>query len=485
MEVHPASLSITGGSALLTVTAGPPHVQDFSLQASRPLPNSITITSPLGSQAGGNPLLYWDDPFQITLPPLTAAPAHATPNSSIVTIVDVSLSSGATPVIGSSLTYLTLYDGSGDAVGTQAIARTIPGAAVGGFDFTFGGLAIASGAGGAGSSALGSATQIVAQSSGLHRQAHGTLGLTIQSVRVAATTRPSTAARGSAGDRPPTAAAADTGPDSDACRQARYKLDHYIYLEGLEASNTEVFFGNPEVLALLDAVDTACAPEPPPLPPCGTVAYPCDPGNDNIFDIPVPVDPSGFVMTRTGIPLQHARVVLQRSDAKTGPFSALPNGSVEMSASNRRNPDFTDVNGHFGWDVFPGYYRVAASRHGCRGMALSPSSPVPPPVTNLRLRLNCPGLHRARTVTRILSAKLRGPDTIVTLIVVRRGRRGARPTGLIALEVNGKPRGFAFINPRTGRATTLMFGHLRRGTRITAGYAGNARFAPSSARARR
>ena len=231
-------------------------------------------------------------------------------------------------------------------------------------------------------------------------------------------------------------------------------------------------------------MDAACAPDSPPPRPCGTGAYPCDPGNANIFDIPVPVDPSGFVMTRTGIPLEHARVVLQRSDTKTGPFGPLPNGSLEMSASNRRNPDLTDLTGHFGWDVFPGFYRVAATHPGCRGTVLSRSSPVPPPVTDLRLRLNCPGLHRARTLTRILSAKLRGPDTIVALRVARTGRHGSRPTGLITVQVGGKRRGFAFINPRTGRARILFAGRLPRDARITARYAGDARFEPS-ARARR
>ena len=103
MEVRPATATLQSGSALLTVVVGPPTVQDFALQISRPLPDSVTITSARGSQAGGNPLLYWDDPLQITLPPLTAAPAHATPKSLIVTIVDVALSSGTTPVLGSSL----------------------------------------------------------------------------------------------------------------------------------------------------------------------------------------------------------------------------------------------------------------------------------------------------------------------------------------------------------------------------------------------
>jgi hypothetical protein len=353
-----------------------------------------------------------------------------------------------------------------------------------------GGLAIASGAGGAGSSSLDSATDLLAQSTGLHRQAHGTLGLTIRSARVSSTAR-ATASRRDAGGHPSAVLAAagssDTGPNSVACQDAIDDITTYNRGFGVSGALFNLSAPDPGLDALLAAADAACGPEPPPappLPPCPG-SYPCDPGDENIFDIPLPVDPSGFVMTSTGIPLERARVVLQRSDTKTGRFSPLPNGSLEMSASNRRNPGSTDLNGHFGWDVFPGYYRVAASRHGCRGTALSPSSPVPPPVTDLRLRLNCPGLHRARTLTRILSAKLRGPDTIVTLIVVRRGRRGARPTGLITLEANGKPRGFAFINPRTGRATTLMFGHLRRGTRVTAGYAGNARFAPSSARAHR
>jgi hypothetical protein len=71
------------------------------------------------------------------------------------------------------------------------------------------------------------------------------------------------------------------------------------------------------------------------------------------------------------------------------------------------------------------------------------------------------------------------------LSVARTGRRGSKPTGLISLEANGKPRGFAFISPRTGRATILIAGRLRRGARITVRYAGNARFAPSGARARR
>jgi hypothetical protein len=191
------------------------------------------------------------------------------------------------------------------------------------------------------------------------------------------------------------------------------------------------------------------------------------------------------VTSLSGIPLEHARVVLERSETAAGPFTPPRNGGPVMSSSNRRNPDATDLNGHFGWDVFPGVYRVAASRHRCRGTALSPSSPVPPPVTNLRLRLNCPGLHRTRTLTRIISIKRHGPDTIVTVRVTREARHDARPTGLITLQIPKLHGGFAFVNVGTGRATILLPGHLRKGTRISARYAGNARFAPSRARARR
>jgi hypothetical protein len=71
----------------------------------------------------------------------------------------------------------------------------------------------------------------------------------------------------------------------------------------------------------------------------------------------------------------------------------------------------------------------------------------------------------------------------VTVSVARVGRRGSSPSGLITLQTEKRHRGFAFA--RKGRATILLAGRIRRGTRIDASYAGNARFAPSRARARR
>jgi hypothetical protein len=227
--------------------------------------------------------------------------------------------------------------------------------------------------------------------------------------------------------------------------------------------------------------DSAC--NPPPAPPSACLANAKD-----VFAVDlscpaggqVPVDPSGFVVTRRGVPLQGAKVLLERSDKRTGPFTAPPSGNHVMAANNRRNPDQTDLNGHFGWDVFPGFYRVRATRRGCKGAALSATRMVPPPVTNLRLVLSCPGLRRAATRIRLLTIMVRNHNTIVS-VRLQRTRAGTR-RGLIGLvTVDGH---FQFLNPRTDRATIVIPRVVRRGTRLTIRYPGNARFAPTSLRAR-
>jgi hypothetical protein len=108
------------------------------------------------------------------------------------------------------------------------------------------------------------------------------------------------------------------------------------------------------------------------------------------------IDPSGTVVDTTGAPVAGATVTLLRSDFDTGPFVAVPDGDVIMSPANRTNPDTTDAGGNFGWDVLAGFYVVRAEKAGCR----SPDDPgvsfvetavldIPPPVTNLRLTLEC------------------------------------------------------------------------------------------------
>jgi hypothetical protein len=98
---------------------------------------------------------------------------------------------------------------------------------------------------------------------------------------------------------------------------------------------------------------------------------------------------------RVGIP--GAKVVLLRSDAQAGPFEQVANGSARMSPANRRNPDLTDASGHFGWDVVSGYYKVTASKRGCtnprnrRRKAVETSVyEIPPPVTDIDMRMRCP-----------------------------------------------------------------------------------------------
>ncbi|HYP21204.1 MAG TPA: S-layer homology domain-containing protein, partial [Chloroflexia bacterium] len=112
------------------------------------------------------------------------------------------------------------------------------------------------------------------------------------------------------------------------------------------------------------------------------------------------IDPSGEVLsflpdgTPAALPL--ATVVLSRSDEFSGPFDVVPDKSDLMSPSNRRNPDITVRNGHFGWDVVPGFYQVRASKANCAEPG-DPRQPyvdsyvmeIPPPVTDLVLQLDC------------------------------------------------------------------------------------------------
>ncbi len=118
------------------------------------------------------------------------------------------------------------------------------------------------------------------------------------------------------------------------------------------------------------------------------------------------IDPSGTVRTTTGQPIANATVRLLRSDSSSGPFVAVPDGSGIMSPANRHNPDTTDANGHFGWDVLAGFYVVEASATSC----VSPTDPtqtvvrsavlsIPPAVTDLDLRFSCPSLDTTAPVS--------------------------------------------------------------------------------------
>ncbi|HEX3174094.1 MAG TPA: nidogen-like domain-containing protein [Solirubrobacterales bacterium] len=101
------------------------------------------------------------------------------------------------------------------------------------------------------------------------------------------------------------------------------------------------------------------------------------------------IDPSGVVKDAdTGAAIAGATVTLFRSADADGPFIQVPDGSAIMSPANRNNPDSTGIDGRFGWDVIAGFYRVTASMEGCES-ATSGVLDIPPPVTDLVIRLDC------------------------------------------------------------------------------------------------
>lgn len=119
---------------------------------------------------------------------------------------------------------------------------------------------------------------------------------------------------------------------------------------------------------------------------------------NTVFSLFLYLDPSGTVRTLSGRPVPDARVTLYRAESASGPFEVVPDGSAMMSPDNRDNWDLTDAEGRFRWDVIGGYYRVRAEREGCLAPSGAPYVetevlPVPPPVTGLELRLDCPGLE--------------------------------------------------------------------------------------------
>ena len=197
------------------------------------------------------------------------------------------------------------------------------------------------------------------------------------------------------------------------------------------------------------------------------------------------VDPSGVVATRGGVPVAGATVTLTRSQTRSGRQRPVPSGSVIMAPSNRRNPDRTGPFGNFGWDVLPGYYQVSAHKHGCSGSAHTSILTIPPPFTNLLLRLRCPRVHR--TPTRLQLRVIReGPGTTVLRATVatkgRSGHRSARRrlSGTVTFRIGRATLWSAALDTATGTAG-FDVPALRLHGRFSAIYSGNALFAPSHA----
>jgi hypothetical protein len=214
--------------------------------------------------------------------------------------------------------------------------------------------------------------------------------------------------------------------------------------------------------------------EPPPPP---------EPDPTPII-IPFPwIDPSGTVLARSGhgalVPLSGATVTLQLGRGRHGPFHAARNRSTVMSPANRRNPDRTSVLGAFGWDVLPGYYRVAASHPGCKPAKgktpLTSVLRVPPPALNLRLVLACPHLRRAVTHT-TLRVTRHSKRQLVLLARVR----GRHPAGVVSFLLGRRLLGVVPVDPRNRRAILTLRGTRTKG--YFARYDGDGLNAPSRGR---
>jgi hypothetical protein len=130
-----------------------------------------------------------------------------------------------------------------------------------------------------------------------------------------------------------------------------------------------------------------------------TMTLSCPDGTTGSSAFNMYIDPSGWVLTTRGEPIEGARVTLYRAESPFGPFEIVPDGSAIMAPKNRTNPDYTDGAGHFGWDVVAGYYVVRAEYPGC----VSPDNPdqayvetmvlpVPPEWLDLHLYLDCEGI---------------------------------------------------------------------------------------------
>jgi DNA-binding beta-propeller fold protein YncE len=189
------------------------------------------------------------------------------------------------------------------------------------------------------------------------------------------------------------------------------------------------------------------------------------------------VDPSGKVTSTKGVPLPDAKVVLESSTTANGKFTAPANGSTLMSPSNRRNPDFTDPLGLFGWEVQPGYYKAQASAPGCfvgsrrKDRVVSTKAfSVPPPVTGISLQLTCPKLKR--TTSKITFSTRRGSQTVTVKVA---GHGHGMAYGEVTVKLGA--RKLTTLPLIDGKALVLV---TAKGE-LTASYSGDGYYASSTA----
>lgn len=125
------------------------------------------------------------------------------------------------------------------------------------------------------------------------------------------------------------------------------------------------------------------------------------------------IDPSGIVTDQYGRPVAGATVTLLRSDSEAGDYAVVTDRTV-MSPSNRNNPDTTNADGYFRWDVVSGWYKVTVEKEGCTPFT-SPAMSVPPERIDLLLKLSCSGIAAPEPVVApTLSGTAKAGETLVT-----------------------------------------------------------------------
>lgn len=166
------------------------------------------------------------------------------------------------------------------------------------------------------------------------------------------------------------------------------------------------------------------------LPTCGD-----PPATGNVF-----VDPSGHVVTRSGMPIDGATVTIGRcTAANPAPGVACPAPALNLitpqtvsETTPATDPADGSGPGSFRWDVQPGQYTVTAGAPGCNTQTIGPLS-VPPPQVGLLITLDCastaPGLKAVSGGTYTAPPTTAG-GSLPTQVVVRGG--GIPPHGYCA-----------------------------------------------------
>ena len=527
----PSTVKLAPGSAEVSIGAGR-TVQDFALSAPVPLSGGISFVTPWGQQSSGFPLVNWDEPFavQVPLEIPTTGPAKET---RLTVITDQLSSTDGGFEVGALVIWLVHYDQSGnpddvqgyqgqevppnDPLATASIARRAmrtPGAhaAAGGGSsgsgsgfFTGPAFGVESGnifTEPGGGYTIGQSGPISPGFDSYYNKKTGAaaikicgLGIRFQPVEPKQYKPPingdpyetvSTAVNNAFND---SLAGAFNGPGENLSQPVGVlhgdtgQLVNMVVRFGFPSLNRAVH-GQMENLEKFAETGFEQAKNASGIDPGKLVEKLLSPEKCEHTQTSVYVDPSGTVHTRAGHPIAGARVVLRRAASRTARLKVVAHGSAVMSLANRRNPDRTNIFGQFGWDVLPGFYRVSASRKGCRS-AQSALLSVPPPVSDLSLTLACPRLRYARTTISLRVDGERSAAGVHTLILVAlvAGRHRGEPLGVVTFVSGAHKLGQAVVDPRSGTATLLVT--VRGRSLLRADYSGDGVFAPSRSTAHR